>query len=226
VARKPSSKQRSRKTSKKKASPRRGGAGEALLTLTEVSKRTGISMPTLQKYKRTQQERIPSVGRGRKQRYPEAALAAFEEIKQENLKRRGRPAKRGARQSRKPAAGAGGAGGLLSLAEISRRTKISYPTLLRYQKLYADRIPSRGRGRTRRYPEEAVSVFQEIRAGSRRGRRPKAAAESPARTATGTDRALAKRIERIESMQGELSRQLEAVVRLLKQPLQVTIRPE
>lgn len=227
MARKPSGKSTKRKKKKaaKKAEKRsagRPGADETLLTLTEVSKRTGISMPTLQKYKRNYQARIPAVGKGRKQRYPEAALAVFEEIKKENLGKRGRPAAGGAR--RRKAAGRAG-GGLLSLAEIARRTGISYPTLLRYQKLYGDRIPSEGRGRKRRYPEAAVGVFQEIRSGSRRGRRPQKGGAA-ARSAAGTDRALARRIERIEAMQTELSRQLDAVVQLLKKPLQVTIRPE
>jgi len=39
-----------------------------LLTLSEVSRRTGISMPTLQKYKKQNADEIPSVGEGRKQR--------------------------------------------------------------------------------------------------------------------------------------------------------------
>lgn len=225
MARKASGKKTKRKTARKPRKARSNGnaTGEALLTLTEVSKRTGISMPTLQKYKRNQQARIPSVGKGRKQRYPESALAVFEAIKQENLGKRGRPAGSGA--SKRRAARAAG-DGLLSLAEIARRTKISYPTLLRYQKLYGDRIPSEGRGRQRRYPEAAVGVFQEIRSGSRRGRRPMQGGAGASRLAAGTDRALAKRIERIESMQAELSRQLDAVVQLLKRPLQVTIRPE
>lgn len=228
MARKPSGKKSPGKKPKKPGRPKKkkeDGSGEPLLTLTEVSKRTGISMPTLQKYKRNHQGRIPAVGKGRKQRYPEAALAVFEEIKQENLQRRGRPAKRGGSRKKRAKASAAGKDGLISLAEISRRTKISYPTLLRYQKLYGDRIPSHGSGRKRRYPEEAIAVFEEIRAGSRRGRRPAARAKAP-RTAQGTDRGLAKRIERIEAMQAELSRQLDAVVRLLKKPLQVTIRPE
>jgi predicted DNA-binding transcriptional regulator AlpA len=75
--------------------------GEKLLTLTEVRKRTGISMPTLQKYKKRHAERIPSVGKGRAQRYPESALAVFAQLREENLSRRGRP--------RKTAAGSGAA---------------------------------------------------------------------------------------------------------------------
>lgn len=69
-------------------------AKSELLTLTEVSKRTGISMPTLQRYKKLYQDRIPSEGEGRKQRYPTSSLRVFEEIKKENIKRRGRPARK------------------------------------------------------------------------------------------------------------------------------------
>ncbi len=64
-----------------------------LYTLTEVSKKTGISMPTLQRYKKTYPDRIPSEGTGRTQRYPESSLSVFKTLKEENLKRRGRPRK-------------------------------------------------------------------------------------------------------------------------------------
>lgn len=64
-----------------------------LLTLTEVSKRTGISMPTLQRYKKLYQDRIPAEGTGRSQRYLPAALAVFKELKKENILKRGRPRK-------------------------------------------------------------------------------------------------------------------------------------
>ena len=64
-----------------------------LYTLSEISQRTGISMPTLQRYKKTYQARIPSEGKGRKQRYPENALPVFEELRVENAGRRGRPRK-------------------------------------------------------------------------------------------------------------------------------------
>jgi excisionase family DNA binding protein len=78
-----------------------------MLTLSEVSQRTGISMPTLQRYKKIYQNRLPAEGKGRKQRYPESALAVFEELKKENAGRRGRPRKdasapAGARRGRKP----------------------------------------------------------------------------------------------------------------------------
>ena len=67
--------------------------GGKLYTLSEISQRTGISMPTLQRYKKLYQDRIPAVGQGRKQRYPDTALPVFHEIKTENAGRRGRPRK-------------------------------------------------------------------------------------------------------------------------------------
>ncbi|HEX2642275.1 MAG TPA: hypothetical protein VHU81_04735 [Thermoanaerobaculia bacterium] len=62
-------------------------------TLSEISQKTGISMPTLQRYKKMYQSRIPAQGKGRKQRYPESALPVFEELRNENAGRRGRPRK-------------------------------------------------------------------------------------------------------------------------------------
>jgi DNA-binding transcriptional MerR regulator len=70
--------------------------GGKLYTLSEISKKSGISMPTLQRYKKLYQGRIPAVGKGRKQRYPEESLPVFEQIKQENIGRRGRPRKNAA----------------------------------------------------------------------------------------------------------------------------------
>ena len=66
---------------------------ERYYTLSEISQRTGISMPTLQRYKKMYQDRIPAEGKGRKQRYPEGALPVFDQIRNENLGRRGRPRK-------------------------------------------------------------------------------------------------------------------------------------
>jgi len=64
-----------------------------LYTLSEISQKSSISMPTLQRYKKLYQNRIPSVGEGRKQRYPESALPVFDQIKKENAGKRGRPRK-------------------------------------------------------------------------------------------------------------------------------------
>lgn len=218
--------------------------GEKLYTLTEVSKKTNISMPTLQRYKKLYQSRLPSVGRGRKQRYTEAALAVFDQLKVENVARRGRPRKdqsapkpsvaaakaveskkKGAakpakaakaaakkvaakparpakpakaakatkaakpapkaaasgKAGRKPAAAAPAkAGGLLTLTEVSKRTGISHPTLSRYVKQHGDRLRSEGAGRARRFYEEALKVFSELRSQSTRGRKAKGGAKAAA----------------------------------------------
>ncbi len=166
-----------------------------LFTLTEVSKRTKISMPTLQRYKKLYQNRIPSKGTGRSQRYPEKALAVFLELKKENVSRRGRPRKaavaarkaaeakapvrRGRRKAVKAAPKAAAKPAkkekLLTLTEIQKRTAISYPTLLRYVKTHLKEIPHTGQGRGRRYPAEAIPVFKRLRGESGRGRRPAAA---------------------------------------------------
>lgn len=167
--------------------------GETLLTLSEVSRRTGISMPTLQRYKKLYQDRIPSVGEGRRQRYKEESLQVFEELKEENISRRGRPRKasggkkkastrRGRskgskrtpppkRKGAKAAEASEPAGGedLLTLTEVSKRAGISYPTLNRYMKLYGDQVPFEGKGRRRRYHPEAVEVFQRLRSEGGRG---------------------------------------------------------
>src|SRR5690242_15689041 len=85
---------------------RAGQEGDKLYTLSQISKLTGVSMPTLQRYKKTYQDRIPSVGEGRRQRYPESALPVFNELKVENAGRRGRPRKDASapRPAAKPAA--------------------------------------------------------------------------------------------------------------------------
>jgi excisionase family DNA binding protein len=243
-----------------------GGKGEAnLLTLSEVSKRTKISMPTLQRYKKEFQSRIPSVGKGRRQRYPKEALAVFEEIKKENIGRRGRPrknaaapARRGrkpkaavaaapARRGRKPKAAAvaaparrgrprkvaaapsGGTGGLLTLTEISKRTGISYPTLVRYVKLHLRQMPHEGSGRRRRFHPEAVEVFNRLRSESGRGRKPgrKPAAVGRPRAAAavrgGGDGDLTRRVKSLEKSQASLEKQIQNLIKQLQKPMTVTM---
>jgi DNA-binding transcriptional MerR regulator len=156
-------------------------AAEKLYTLTEVAKQTKISMPTLQRYKKLYQDRIPSSGKGRSQRYPEAALDVFRQLKKENISRRGRPRKnasaakgRPAKKGRKPAARKAEAKSgeeLLTLTQIGQMTGISYPTLLRYSKGHLSEIPHKGTGRARRYHPEAVAVFKDLRSKSKRGRK-------------------------------------------------------
>lgn len=206
------------------------GGGETLYTLTEVSEKTGISMPTLQRYKKNYQDRIPSVGKGRKQRYPERALPIFEELKKENVKRRGRPPKGGAERERPAGATAKRPAArkeLLPLTQIAEETGISYPTLVRYVKLYGDQIPSEGTGRKRRYHPEAIEVFKRLRAESPRGRRkkaergrPPAARRAPAAGGGGN---LDQRVASLERTQAALEREIRELVKQLRKPLKVTI---
>lgn len=166
-------------------------ASGKLYTLTEVSKRTKISMPTLQRYKKMFNDRIPSSGDGRSQRYPEAAIEIFNQLKTENSKKRGRPRKNAVQGGAAAAAKAAAPKavkaapanaakaeaeepvepGMLSLKDIEDQTNISYPTLLRYLKTSLKRIPHKGSGRRRRFPPEAVAVFKTLKEESRRGRK-------------------------------------------------------
>jgi len=202
-------------------------SSKKLYTLSEVSEKTGISMPTLLRYKKAYQRRIPAVGKGRTQRYPASALRVFKEIKKENLAKRGRPAKKkaAAKKRKKPATTKGKQKDLLTLSEIGRQTGISYPTLIRYVKVYGSKIPSVGRGRKRRFRPEAVAVFNQLRAQSRRGRKKgtKGSRTATARVTTGANKALTDRIKKLEKAQTDISKQLEDVIKLLKRPLQVTI---
>lgn len=211
--------------------------GKKLYTLTEVSKKTGISMPTLQRYKKLYQARIPSEGTGRSQRYYESALKVFEELKKENIGRRGRPRKNaaaeskpkaakkkkgGARKSAKKAARSASKSGdkedLLTLTEIGKRTGISYPTLLRYVRMNLSEIPHEGSGRARRYKPEAVEVFKEMRKSSTRGRQPKAKkAQAATKAKTRTRRSSKRTKVAAASSNGDLAARLRELEKSQKQ---------
>lgn len=137
-------------------------------------------MATALRYKKLHQERIPSEGTGRTQRYPIAAVREFKAIRKEGAaKRRGPGRKKAAPRAKAAAAGPS----LLTLSSIGKQTGISYPTLQRYVRLFSDRIPHEGEGRKRRYHPDAVAVFRQLRAESKPGRKPKAAqpaAKAPA----------------------------------------------
>jgi hypothetical protein len=262
----------------------RNGEGK-LYTLSEISNRTGISMPTLQRYKKLYQGRIPSEGQGRKQRYPESALPVFDEIKNENIGKRGRPrkdasaprpaspagrkktgraaaakpaakatrgrkkgsaraaaaaapaapARRGRGRGRKAAAAAApaskkraqGGGNLMTLTQISEDTGISYPTLVRYVRLYSDRLPHEGKGRARRFYPQAVDVFRQLRSESGRGGRKKgsgakaAAPRGRGRAAASASRGagegiLAQRLKAIEKSQESLEKRFRGFVQSLQ----------
>jgi hypothetical protein len=245
---------------------RNGGEGK-LFTLSEISNRTGISMPTLQRYKKLYQNRIPSEGQGRKQRYPESALPVFDEIKNENIGKRGRPrkdasaprpaspagrkktgraaaakpaakatrgrkkgsgraaaapaaapARRGGRGGKKAAAPAPaskkraqGGGNLMTLTQISEDTGISYPTLVRYVRLYSDRLPHEGKGRARRFYPQAVDVFRQLRSESGRGGRKKGSGAKAAAAPRGRGRAAASGAGRPSAGEGILAQRLKAI---------------
>jgi len=59
-----------------------------------------------------------------------------------------------------------------SLLDVKKKTGISYPTLVKYARDFADQIPAVGTGRTRRYTVESIKAFQRIFAQRRPGRRP------------------------------------------------------
>lgn len=161
---------------------------DQLYTLKEVAKETGISMPTLERYKVLYRSRIPSQGTGSEKRYPEEAIEVFQALKDENIGRRGRPKEhtgaassgKVAKGARKPAsrqrvrASQSRSPELLTLTEVSKQTGISYPTLLRYVKTHLDDIPHKGDGRSRRYLPEAIQVFERLRdKGGRSRKHPK-----------------------------------------------------
>lgn len=205
-------------------------------------------MPTLQRYKKNYQDRIPSEGKGRMQRYPEEALEVFEEIKKENISKRGRPrkessgdggskrrgrktrsrrkARRSAAKKKAEAASDDQGEELLTLTEISKRTGISYPTLSRYVKQHSSRLKSKGKGRSRRYYPEAVEVFEEIRSQSRRGRgRSKSTGSSRSSstsrvTSSGSSKADRDVVKRLAAIE----RQLKAIEKKLDKPVQLTLK--
>lgn len=219
-----------------------------LMTLTEVSKRTGISMPTLQRYKKLYQDRIPSEGSGRTQRYKPEAIKVFKELKEENVKKRGRPRKSAVSAARAPKKARGGRkaapktssrkstrkapaksdGGLLTLTEISKRTGISYPTLLRYVRNHLSKIPHKGSGRKRRYEPEAVDVFKSLREQSRRGpsksSKKKKGTGGRKSTGGGGSNALAGRLKALESTQKKLVRMITRLEKAVRAPYQVTVK--
>jgi len=148
-------------------------AGKDLLTLSEVARQAGVSMATAMLYKKHYQERIPSEGAGRRQRYRVGAVQVFRDLKKERMSKR--VARRGKSTRQEPEADPSP----LTLTSISKQTGISYPTLQRYVRLFGERIPSAGEGRKRRYHPSAVAVFRELRAQSKPGRKPKEEPPSP-----------------------------------------------
>ena len=71
---------------------------EKLYTLTEMAERTDISLASLSKYVKRHADRIPSRLVGRMRKFPRQAVVVFQQIKVENLGRRGNGDDRVARQ--------------------------------------------------------------------------------------------------------------------------------
>jgi hypothetical protein len=200
-------------------------------------------MVSLRRYRTLYPQRVPSVGEGRRQRFPASALPVFRQLKEEGMARRGggrRSARSsgGARSTRRSKRGAGKRARvrgrssaarrstgvrsapavnreLLTLVEIGRRTGISYPTLLRYVRLYLDRLPHTGSGRKRRFRPAAVAEFQKLRGESRRGRR----AAPPSAVAPSLARQLAK----LERGQRSLARQIRDLRKTLARPVRLRL---
>ena len=61
---------------------------------------------------------------------------------------------------------------LYSLLDVKKKTGISYPTLVKYARDFADQIPAVGQGRNRRYTVESIKAFERIYEKRRPGRRP------------------------------------------------------
>lgn len=208
---------------------------ENLYTLTEVKEKTGISLPTLQKYKKNYQDRIPSVGEGRTQKYPESALPVFKQLKKENLKKRGRPRKKSKKEKPKAvAAAASSSDEVLTLKQVSELTGISYPTLSRYTKTSLPRIPHVGKGRKRRYRPEAVGVFKTLYEESKRGRRKKGGPSKPskksarkvaAETSGSVDLGpVVDQLKELQKAHRDLQREVEKLKKEIHKPLKLTIR--
>jgi len=113
-------------------------------------------------------------------------------------------------------------GGLLTLTQISETTGISYPTLVRYVRIHADKLPSEGKGRARRFYPQAVDVFRQLRSESGRGGRKKGsgAAKKPAATTRGRISAasdelsgmVSQRLKQLEKTQQSLEKKFKGFV--------------
>lgn len=247
---------------------------EANYSLVEVAQKTGIPMPILLRYKREHPDRVPSVGSGSQQRFPEAAIEVLSEIHREETGRQEEPRRGGfgllslprlRKQVRRPdedepAAEDEDAGtrpakggrapsqsartdaveGGMTLVEVSEKLDIPYPTVARYASQHGDRIPHHGAGRSRRFPEEALEVFEQIRRESKPGRPPKKKSKAKRTESASADRAaapaaaaasgatpgleqLARRIESLERSQKMLEDQIRDLLDDLSRPARATV---
>lgn len=237
-------------------------------SLVEVAQKTGIPMPILLRYKREHPDRVPSVGSGSQQRFPEEAIEVLRQIHQEATGREEEPRRGGfgllslprlrkqvrrpdedeadeaepAKRARTSSGGSGTTGEGMTLVEVSEKLDIPYPTVARYASQHGDRIPHHGSGRSRRFPEEALAVFEQIRKESKPGRPPKRKTRAKREAATGSAgrsdatpsastsasttqslEKLARRIESLERSQKMLEDQIRDLLDDLARPAKATV---
>lgn len=225
-----------------------------LYTLTEVAESINVSMPTAQRYKRYYQSRIPAVGLGRKQRYPREAIKVFEQIKLENLSKRGRPAKEitsrvptpkkqarqrtpsKARKKTQPSRRGRTRTRSSSRRQVAARVKTKPTRLLTLTEIsnrtgisYPTCI---------NYVKRHLDRIPHVGTGRRRRFPPEATAvfrelrnqsrsgrrKSSTAASSRTDKAVLRRLRELEKSQRQLTRQLDSVLKTLNTPLNVTIK--
>lgn len=213
--------------------PRRGGFG--LLSLPRLRKRPARPEP---EEEAAEEGPAPVAA--------PAAAAAQARARGAASGRRKTGAKGGNGRRRRASGGASGSGGdgeLLTLGDIGERLGIPYPTVARYASQFEDVIPHQGKGRSRRFPPEAVAVFERIRRESKPGRPPKGQAKGPkalkavavpraesrprpaAPAAVGRgDESLARRIESLERSQQILEDEIRDLLARLSKPVSTTVQ--
>jgi hypothetical protein len=115
---------------------------------------------------------------------------------------------------------------LLTLSELSKQAKISLQTLLRYKKLYPDRIPSVGTGRKQRYPPHAAEAVQALKRENVRSRGPRKGGRSLHRRSVSQPQTygdLARRLEAFQQTQIKLAAKVRDLIERLGRPLAVTL---
>ena len=146
--------------------------------------------------------RKPAAGRRGAAKAPAAKAAAKRAAKSGAAA----PAKRGAKTAR----------GLLTLTQVSKTTGISYPTLVRYVKLYSAKLPHEGVGRARRFHPEAVEVFKQLRQESGRGGRKKGSGGILAAGRAAVSGAVSSRLKAIEASQKKLEKNFRGLIKSLQ----------
>jgi DNA-binding transcriptional MerR regulator len=122
--------------------------GKQYYDLKEISTLLGLSRSLLYSYISEEGDKVPRVKQGKRWLFPEEAVEAFKNIRKSREDRKKRRVE-----------------GLYSIRDLSRILGISESTLHQYKRKYADKIPSVGTGRDRKYPEEAIEVFRGLREG-------------------------------------------------------------